>query len=416
VPTCVYTTGQVSASFDPSKDSVGRDVVQRLCPGTGTSAPAVRWVVDGGAGGVETNSYLSGIDINPLTPNLVYYSESLGNNIGELDTNTNFVRRWSVVMVGASGPRQLRIAAGGLIWVVTGSGHLVSLNPSTGEMTAFVIPASIANNPFGLDPNGVIGYTGSSTNKVGMLIPDGTSQIVPVSGPCPTPPCLAPTATKTLTGTSIGVTAGMGTALPQLKSAVVMVTDDLIDGTYVEADLMTSSCNTGSTCSPVNSTGPLGIVGDPLGGIGTYFYAVGGATPTKNRIGHAALPIPAAGLVTGGGWIAEGSSNSTFGFVASRKTLGGTVKGHLTYQNHLTGDQVQSLDVTDLEFLNNTATFSGTCKTGCTIDFRVDIADNGNPNSTPRDTFSITKDPVVLGGTTDGGPLQGGNVLIHRQQ
>jgi hypothetical protein len=103
--------------------------------------------------------------------------------------------------------------------------------------------------------------------------------------------------------------------------------------------------------------------------------------------------------------------------VAQRKTLGGTVKGHLTYQNHLSGDQVQSLQITDLEFLNNTATFSGTCQTGCMLNFRVDVVDNGQPNNTPRDTFQITKDSIGgIGGVSDAGTLQGGNIMIHRQQ
>jgi hypothetical protein len=82
-----------------------------FCPGAGLSAPC-----------------LSGIAVHPSNNRLVYYSEPSGNNIGELDVYTNQVRRWSLNPMGANEPRQLHVTRAGKIWVVTGSGDLVSLD------------------------------------------------------------------------------------------------------------------------------------------------------------------------------------------------------------------------------------------------------------------------------------------------
>src|SRR6185369_11335668 len=102
-------------------------------PGT-----VIRWRVDGvdqcqsfGISGFCN----SGIDLQPdnRQQNLIYVSDQGNNAIAELDIATSRVRRWALPLDSSAQPvaepRQLKIDSNGIVWVLTGSGHLVSLNP-----------------------------------------------------------------------------------------------------------------------------------------------------------------------------------------------------------------------------------------------------------------------------------------------
>src|SRR5262249_29254355 len=129
-----------TADADDPVNNPGASYLQMLVPATGI---AKRWNVGGGAGfcaSMSTSPCLSGIAVSPSNRYLVYYSEPGSNNIGELDTSTNQVRRWSLTPAGASEPRQLNVDRLGVVWGVTGSGHLVKLDPCTNRVQAHPIP------------------------------------------------------------------------------------------------------------------------------------------------------------------------------------------------------------------------------------------------------------------------------------
>ena len=433
--TAVFTTGALPADLVNNPCIVANPllcpgdtafVVQRLVPGPNGNATITRWEVGGGAGSV----YLSGIDVHPGSAHLVYYSEPGTNQIGELNTTTGAIRRWSLEalteVTPVTEPRQLDVAMGGMVWVVTGSGHIVRLNPATNEILAAPIPpvgASETNNPFGIDADGVIGFTttgGLGFDKVGMLFPDGLTTVVP-----PTPGSATPSSFD-MSVTPTPTTQQTATAPPIVKLVPAMETETT-GGTFIEALV-----NLGAPEEPSDagapSREPLGIANDPSGPLGTYYSAMGG---NVNRIARVSLPVSAVGAVSGGGWITttttdpstgaiSSTSTGTFGLVAMRRNEGDPVKGHVTYQNHGTGEKVISLELTDLTFIDgNKAMIAGACKvqTSDCLQFRVDITDNGQPSNTVRDLFEIARDTLGLGlgGTAfDGGPLQGGNLKVHR--
>ena len=271
--------------------------VQMLTPGPApvpgdmtATAKVKRWPVRGGAGFCQLagsgGPCLSGIDVyHSEYKNLVYYSEPAGNNIGELNIVTNVVRRWSLNALGASEPRQLNIDRHGRIWVVTGSRHLVSLDPATNKMTRHQVPMGIPGDSdlFGVAPDDdVIGYTdaGLTENKVAMLFPKGYP--VHVTPTCET---LCPFY-EDVPVTSEASIADSASVPPQGKIAPVTITSKP-DGTFVEARVDQAECAS-SWCSPVNSLSPRGITPNRGKAQGTFFYTVGFSDAV--RIGFARLP------------------------------------------------------------------------------------------------------------------------------
>jgi hypothetical protein len=259
--------------------AAGGGVLQRLAAGVSVGTIR-RWAVGGGAGSV----YLSGVAAGPgpAGQRLIYYSEPTSNMIGQLNPVNNNVRRW-LLPAGVTQPRQLDLDAQGNVWVVTGSGHLVRLNPATNMVTPYLIPTP-GSNPMGVGPDGLIGFTETGTNKVGMLIPDGTQ--VPVT---PTNQIVTPTNT-----TVPGVTAPMpfvdGTAAPIAKTGPATSSGTAATGIFVEAQL--------PVAPPPPSTTPLAIEDDtvqpsvPTGAFGrAFFYSLG--NPVTNRIGRVELVRPA---------------------------------------------------------------------------------------------------------------------------
>jgi streptogramin lyase len=280
--------------------------VQMLTPvatpaaGTLVDTFVTRWIVGGGltlcTPSGPSAPCASGIDINPANRNLVYFSDPGGNSIGELNISTNVVRRWPLTAfdtVDALGktqpvvtePRQLKIDRYGKVWVVTGSGHLVSLSPATNKMTKHEMPASLLNDPFGVAPDDdVIGYTGAASNKVGMLFPKGAAIVV--APLCTTAVRDDAVPAVVISGPSVVVTD----TTPGDPKIVQAQTTRKADGTFVEA-LVTTNGN--------NSFSPLGITPNKGKAQGTFFYTVGlsqALDPAKqpsfaNRVGFVRMPI-----------------------------------------------------------------------------------------------------------------------------
>jgi len=307
----VLTTAAVGApppgeldlsGFDPSQSYVQMLTPASVPNNTTTTATVKRWVVGGGAGfcadlGRTTTSLpcISGIDVHPGNKDnkLVYYSEPQGGPdgrgaIGELNIQTNNVRRWAFATLppDADGgivqqPRQLHIDRFGKVWVITGSGHLVSLDPCTNKMTRHAMPNAVLADPFGLAPDDdVVGYTdaGVSTARVGMLLPSGTSIYV-----APTSTNIPPT-TVSITAMGERATVGSGTIQPEGFVVPATVTTKS-DGVFVEAMIGGSGGH--------DSESPLGITANRGKGQGTFFYAVGlPGEGSVDRVGFVRLPMP----------------------------------------------------------------------------------------------------------------------------
>jgi hypothetical protein len=437
--TYVYTTGVVPNPVQP-------EVVQRAEVSSNGTVVVTRWPVGGGAGTV----YLSGIDVHPSMSNVIFYAEPLTNKIGRLTINngTATIVRWDLSQADLTifQPRQLRVTIGGLVYGVTGSGHVFQLNPTSNEVLVGLIPGADLNQPVGVDPDGLIGFTTAGDfSKVGAWFPDGTPVMVtpdppetvqalapvmitdtpdPVpqfTGPAPAIEKTAPsTELPSMNGNGIFFETNIDLGMPDDPA------QDCPGGEDSVPDPVTGLES--NPCAP--STSPQGIASDPNGGVGTYYAAVGN---TLLRLAHVTIPVEAAGIATGGGWVnatatvsitttttsTADSGKGSFGFVAMRKRLGEPVKGHLTYTNHSSGGKVQSLQLTDLTFAGNKATIGGVCKDGSNcIDFRAQVEDNGQPTSPTRDRFEIASgSPLILGvAPAEGGPLEGGNLKVRQQQ
>lgn len=274
-----------------SPESVATDsYVQKLTPGV-PYATVTRWIVGGGAGlcpSISNDPCVSGIDVHPSNDSLVYYSESANNAIAELNTATSRVRRWSLDALTAactaastmacapiSEPRQLHVDRWGKVWVVTGSGHLVSLDPCSNKMTSHQMPDRNAADPFGIAPDDdVVGYTASLSNKVGMLLPRGRAfRVTPQEAG-------VPKVTKQMPAERERATVTSGRVSPEGKTVAAQVSSQP-DGTFIEAKIDT----------PNDSRSPMGISPAKAKSQGTFFYAVGFNDEGADRVGFVRLPI-----------------------------------------------------------------------------------------------------------------------------
>ena len=293
------------------------------------NAPAgtvTRWRADGvnqcASQGPQVSGFCnSGIDFQPSSngQNLIYFSDqgfeqvingirTVTGAIGELNVENNVIRRWPMPLdtngQPVTQPRQLKIDSSGRVWVVTGSGHLVSLDPrgssgcpnGTNPITRHRIPPeALQNDGWGVAPDSnIVGYTDANNNKVGMLLPrDAAVCVAPVTEITDRRDFAAtvtPVATRVVSDTT-----------PGIPKTVLKKTTSKQDGTFVEAVINTPAPNADPTMAPPSSMSPLGITPIKSKGQGTFFYAVGltagvdGGTATPSmakRVGFVRLGIP----------------------------------------------------------------------------------------------------------------------------
>jgi hypothetical protein len=298
--------------LDPAQVTAAKPVVTRwgvLAPSLSASGGTLN-----GPGNCQSDPSVvcnAGIDIHPSKQNLVYFTES-GGFITELNTAVNAdpnnltprtnIRRWKLTDLDAkcaltgycdstttTQPRSLKIDRSGKVWVNTGSGHLISLDPATSMMTKHQVPGDATNDLWSIAPDDdVIGYTGAGTQKVAMMFPHAKPVYVPpvqdFTGATTYPVAPLKEDEIVVTGTALGIAKiAQATTTPQR------------DGTYVEAFVNTAvpACST----DPVTpSFQPLGITPNHAKAQGTFFYTVGiEGDPldgsVAKRIGFARLPI-----------------------------------------------------------------------------------------------------------------------------
>ena len=356
--------------------------VQRLVPDgpSLTGATVTSWFV-GGSGEIA----LAGLAMHAAS-GLVYFSDNGGDVIGELDPASHRVRRWSTAAVGATRPRQLSIDPSGDIWALSKSNHIVRLRPATNELTAFVIPTA-GSEPYGIFADGVIGFTGSESAKLSLLIPTGSPVVS-----APVVATVLPTSFL-LVGEMDGELPATGTVAPIVTTVSATAVGSEATGYFIEAAIP-------------NSFGALGIDRNPADPPGTFYYTDYGT----RLIGQASLPLPEEALVTGGGWIDVAGIRGHFSFSVFRKDPGGPVKGRFQYKNQSTGETIKSEEITDLLVYGNNAILSGTMTVGgVSGTFTVQVSDHGEPGT--NDTFRM----VAVPGSTVSNTLAGGNIQIHRR-
>ena len=214
----VFTTGVGAGQYQAGYVQMLDPATAPVKNGTQLLVPVKRWFDLLGAGACESiapmgsvpqtlgASFLcnAGVDVHPGKQQLVYFVEQGTDNHGyitELNTAnakpgslSPNLRRWSLLKLGQltgdagiAQPRMLRIDRSGKIWINTGSGHLVSLDPGTNRMTKHLLPDGASNDPWAVAPDDdVIGYTGANTNKVAMMFPKSKPVTVqPVAGVSP---------------------------------------------------------------------------------------------------------------------------------------------------------------------------------------------------------------------------------------
>jgi hypothetical protein len=428
--THVYTTGVVGCPTptNPASCAALGGSVQRFTVNGSTTGTVTRWAVGGGAGLVQ----YSGIDVHPTYSNLVYFSEPAANNISELNTSTNAVRRWNLTALGVAGPRQLDVDATGFVWVGTASGQLVRLNPRAAADNVHVaeVPLSFLSSVVGIDADGMVGYTTSDDlSKVGLFSPElGLAFTVVPSGPVTVPP--SPYNQNLPATASATVTQFTGSALRVPKTVVAEESPDLFgNGDFIEAILPSGLANDSADCGVVSPTvfpedpctpsaSPQGIANDPKKA-GAYFAAVGSSVL---RVAHVSL-LPTIDFAGGGAVVGSGKMELTdplttlpagtgyFTAWAYKTSQTQPAKGALIYT--APDGKVESLQITGLSFSGSTATITGLCKSGssCTT-FQMKGTDGGWQAS--QDVFKIIKDPVLGLGFEKGGNLASGGVRLYR--
>lgn len=248
------------------------DQIERLTPAGATDAAVTTWPVG------STLGSIMGVAVDPAS-GLVYFSDSVANEIGELDPSSGVVRRWSVPE-GVAQPRELEVDALGEVWAVTGSNHLVRLTVPVNQVSVFTIPTPFSV-PRGIasDALGIIAFTESQANKVGFLLPIGLAATVApsVTAALPASSMLAGTASAQLplTGTSIPVTVFDSAGATLIPPPSVEIT---LPSASIEVKLPFIEATT-----PFASVAPWGIDDDAIFPVGTFYFSSSGGS-TENRV------------------------------------------------------------------------------------------------------------------------------------
>jgi hypothetical protein len=287
----VYTT---TAVFSPFGELMAdQSFLQQLSPcrnvknanGTAGTTVVKRWTIGGGAGfcvnAFDSSPCISGVSVHPDKDYLVYFAQPGDDMIGQLDVrySSKNVRRWDLKKLGLDvfEPRQLEVDDDGIVWAVTGSGHVVRLDPHKNRMSKHEMPAGILADPFGVAPDhGVVGYTNSAQdqNKVAMVFPKINTVYVP-----PVVVTIVPRQVTLNFGVEAAATE-KGTSAPMKHTVHAQVTSKG-DGVFVEG-----------VVSDAGSMIPLGITPDMSKKVGTYFYAVSVNLDNGfNRVGQIVLPF-----------------------------------------------------------------------------------------------------------------------------
>ena len=115
----------------------------------------------------------------------MWYSGQMANVLGHLDPKTGVIKEYQ--LPANSGPHGLTNDKDGNIWFGANfHGYIGKLDPKTGEVTQYKLPDSTARDPHTplFDKNGILWFTVQSANKLGRLDPK-TGEIKLATPPTP---------------------------------------------------------------------------------------------------------------------------------------------------------------------------------------------------------------------------------------
>jgi hypothetical protein len=233
----------------------------------------------------------------------------------------------------------------------------------------------------------------------------------------------------------------------------VLTLDANVDGIPVSAVLLTASAEASCNLASPSVSGNATLVGASVGSMaigasvpantridipGTNAYAIlNEQHSTGNTVDVTAIHVIVPGLadvaiasahadvlcpggapncarprfVTGGGWLASGAASRANFAIAARE--GTSSWGHLLYSDKSNGRSYRGTPTSTTFPDDTTARITGVLDDQ--RPFEADVIDNGEPGNVSSgaanpDTFSLT----VSGAVVNSGPLQGGNIQLHR--
>lgn len=182
---------------------------------------------------------------------------------------------------------------------------------------------------------------------------------------------------------------------------------------------VTDASNVVQTFTATTDVSGLASVQTPLGpnvyGVGASFAGDGFYLPCQTATDTLVTVQAANAKITGGGWVAQGTGNTNFGFNVIPDVTG--LHGQLQIRSKAGKSRFHSTTVLTLSTSGNTGTWTGTGRWNGTdgYTFTISVVDNGSSGK-KGDTISIViKSPtnVTVFTTSGAQPLKGGNITVH---
>jgi hypothetical protein len=182
---------------------------------------------------------------------------------------------------------------------------------------------------------------------------------------------------------------------------------------------VTDASNVVQTFTATTDVSGLASVQAPLGpnvyGVGASFAGDGFYLPCQTATDTLVTVQAANAKITGGGFVAQGTGNTNFGFNVISDVTG--LHGQLQIRSKAGKNRFHSTTILTLSTSGNTGTWTGTGRWNGTdgYTFTISVVDNGSSGK-KGDTISIEiKSPTnVTVFTTSGAiPLKGGNITVH---
>ena len=291
----------------------------------------------------------------------------------------------------ASGPE-----AGGTIVTVTGTDFLgaTAVHFGTTAATAFTVNSDTqitATAPASTD--GTVDVT--VTTAAGTS-PPVTADHYTYLEPAPAITGIAPTVGDATGGTTVTIT---GT--------------DFLGATAVHFGTTAATAFTVNSDTQITATAPAGTLGAVVD-VTVTAPAGTSATTSADKYSY----VNTVAKVTAEGRLNVGGHDAEFAFAARRTAPGGTIKGHLNYDNdNGAGVKIDHATITVFYLTSpTTAHAEGTaqCKIGgttSTCSFTVNATDNGDPaehddGGTHPDAFTLTYNTTTVGGTIEDGHVE----------
>jgi hypothetical protein len=182
---------------------------------------------------------------------------------------------------------------------------------------------------------------------------------------------------------------------------------------------VTDASNVVQTFTATTDVSGLASVQAPLGpnvyGVSASFAGDGFYVPCQTVTDTLVTVQAANAKITGGGWIAQSTGNTNFGFNVIPDVTG--LHGQLQIRSKAGKNRFHSATVLSLSTSGNTGTWTGTGRWNGTdgYTFTISVVDNGSSGK-KGDTISIViKSPsnVTVFTTSGAQPLKGGNITVH---